>query len=64
MDNFHIYDNIGEGRASTVYRGRRKKTVEYVAIKSIDKRHMERVQNEVRVMHTLNHQNTLKFYNW
>jgi hypothetical protein len=33
MDNYHIYEEIGRGRHCVVYRGRKKKTIEYVAIK-------------------------------
>ena len=33
MDNYHIYEEIGRGRHCVVYRGRQKKTIEYVAIK-------------------------------
>ena len=32
-----MYDEIGQGRHSVVYKGRKKKTIKYVAVKSIDK---------------------------
>ena len=49
MDNFHIYEEIGGGKSSTVFKGRRKRSVEYVAIKSIDKEGaMAKILHEVR----------------
>lgn len=47
-----------------MYKGRQKKTVEYVAIKRVDKAQMDRVVNEVQVMHRLNSPHTLRFHNW
>jgi len=64
MDQYHFYDEIGKGRHSQVYKGRQKKTVEYVAIKRVDKALMDRVVNEVQVMHRLNSPHTLRFHNW
>ena len=40
MDNFHIYEEIGRGKHSVVYKGRKKKSIQYVAIKSVDKAQM------------------------
>lgn len=47
MDNYHLFDEIGRGKGSVVYKGRRKKTIEYVAIKSVEKHLKNRVLNEV-----------------
>ncbi|GJP67465.1 hypothetical protein CLOP_g24285 [Closterium sp. NIES-67] len=64
MNQYHIYDQIGKGRHSVVYKGRKKKTVQYFAIKSIEKCEKPRVLQEVRTFHTLNHDNVLKFHAW
>lgn len=64
MNNYHIYDEIGRGKSSIVYKGRKKKTIEYLAVKSVEKHRRTKILNEVRIMHTLDHENILKFYNW
>ncbi|EPS71184.1 hypothetical protein M569_03574, partial [Genlisea aurea] len=64
MNHYHIYEAVGRGKYSTVYKGRKKKTIEYFAIKSVDKSHRNKVLQEVRILHTLDHPNVLKFYFW
>jgi len=64
MDNYHIYEEIGRGHNSVVYKGREKKSIGYVAIKSVDKSCKARVMNEVSAIYTLDHPNVLKFFNW
>lgn len=48
MDNFHLYDEVGRGRQSIVYKGRRKRTVAFVAIKSVEKAAMPTVRLKSR----------------
>ena len=43
MDKYHIYEEIGKGEFSIVYKGREKKKIEYVAIKRIEKSVMNTV---------------------
>ena len=64
MNNYHIYEEIGRGKYSVVYKGRKKKTIEFVAVKSVDRLRRKKLMNEVRIFHNLNHQNVLKFHNW
>lgn len=47
MNNYHLYEEIGHGKHSTVYKGRQRGTIQYVAIKSVDKSKRARVLNEV-----------------
>ena len=42
-----IYDKIGRGKHSVVYKGRKKRTIEYFAVKSVDKAQKPRVLQEV-----------------
>ena len=64
MNNFHIYEEVGKGKYSVVYKGRKKKSIDYVAVKSIEKNRRKKVLNEVRMFHTLKNRHVLKFYNW
>lgn len=64
MDNYQIYDEIGRGKYSVVYKGRLKNSIEYVAVKSVDKVHKAKVVNEVNILYGLDHPNVLKFYDW
>ena len=47
MDKYHIYDEIGKGDFSQIFKGREKKKIEYVAIKRVDKSKMEKVLSVV-----------------
>jgi serine/threonine-protein kinase ULK4 len=64
MDKYHIFGQIGKGDFSEVFKGREKKTIEYVAIKRVDKSKMNQVVREVRVLHKLKNPHILKFYDW
>ena len=64
MNNYHIYEEVGRGKFSVVYKGRKKKSIEYVAVKSVERSRRRKLMNEVRILHNLNHPNILKFYNW
>lgn len=64
MNNYHIYGEIGKGKYSTVYKGRKKKTFDYAAVKSIEETRRHKMLNEVMINHNLSHPNVLKFINW
>uniref|UniRef100_A0A1D1ZBD0 Serine/threonine-protein kinase ULK4 n=1 Tax=Anthurium amnicola TaxID=1678845 RepID=A0A1D1ZBD0_9ARAE len=64
MNNYHIYEAIGRGKHSVVYKGRKKKTIEYYAVKSVDKSQRSKVLRAGKMLHKLDHPNILRFYNW
>ncbi|KAJ1408661.1 kinase-like domain-containing protein, partial [Ochromonadaceae sp. CCMP2298] len=64
MDKYHIYEEIGKGEFSQVFKGREKKKIEYVAIKRIEKSVMSKIVNEVQVMHKMHSVHMLKFHDW
>jgi serine/threonine-protein kinase ULK4 len=65
MNNYHLYEEIGHGKHSTVYKGRRRGTIQYVAIKSVDKAKRGRVLNEVAIAENLNGTNNVcQVANW
>ncbi|KAJ0407877.1 hypothetical protein P43SY_009164 [Pythium insidiosum] len=64
MENYNIYDEIGRGTHSFVYKARRKRSIEYVAVKSTAKSRMEKILNEVQLLHKLDNRHVLKFFNW
>ena len=45
MDKYHIYEEIGKGEFSQVFKGREKKKIEYVAIKRVEKSMMSKVNS-------------------
>lgn len=42
-----VFDVLGRGKHSTVYKGRKKSTIVYYAIKSVDKTEKARVLQQV-----------------
>lgn len=64
MENFVLYDEIGAGSERTVYKGRRKGTIEYVSIHCIGKAKRQQIQNNVRICHELGHRNIVRFHEW
>lgn len=49
MDKYHIYEEVGSGQHSQVFKGREKMDIEFVAIKRVEKSRMESVVQEVQV---------------
>lgn len=37
MNNYHIYEEIASGKNCVIYKGRRKQTIDYYAVKSYEK---------------------------
>jgi len=49
MDNYHFYEEVGRGKYSVVYKGRKKKSIEYVAVKSIERSRKKKLEQEVSI---------------
>lgn len=64
MENFVLYDEIGKSEHCTIYKGRRKGTVTFLAIYCIDKKKRAEVTNQVRLTHEIDHSNIVKFIEW
>jgi hypothetical protein len=47
MDKYLFPQEIGRGKGSIVYKGRKKHTIQYVAVKKVDKALQQKVLNEV-----------------
>ncbi|CAE7318020.1 RUK [Symbiodinium natans] len=63
-NNYHLYEEIGHGKFSKVYKGRKKFTIRFVAVKSFEKSRREKVLIEVDILSKLNHPNVLGLINW
>nr|XP_014266340.2 serine/threonine-protein kinase ULK4 isoform X4 [Maylandia zebra] len=64
MENFILYEELGAGHNSVVYKGRRKGNLNYVAIKCTDKTKKSEITNHVRLTQDLDHPNIANFYEW
>ncbi|XP_074999294.1 serine/threonine-protein kinase ULK4 [Calonectris borealis] len=64
MENFILYEEIGRGNKTVVYKGRRKGTINFVAILCTDKCRRAEVTNWVRLTHEIRHKNIVTFHEW
>nr|XP_056713038.1 LOW QUALITY PROTEIN: serine/threonine-protein kinase ULK4 [Euleptes europaea] len=64
MENFILYEEIGRGSKTVVYKGRRKGTINFVAILCTDKSKRAEITNWVRLTHEIRHKNIVTFYEW
>ncbi|XP_036615382.1 serine/threonine-protein kinase ULK4 [Trichosurus vulpecula] len=64
MDNFILYEEIGRGSKTVVYKGRRKGTINFVAILCTDKCKRPEITNWVRLTHEIKHKNIVTFHEW
>ncbi|XP_051920696.1 serine/threonine-protein kinase ULK4 isoform X2 [Hippocampus zosterae] len=64
MENFILYDELGGGSTSIVYKGRLKGNLNYVALKCSDKVKRPEITNHVRLSQDLDHPNIVRFYEW
>ncbi|XP_066440771.1 serine/threonine-protein kinase ULK4 [Eleutherodactylus coqui] len=64
MENYILYEEVGKGSKSVVYKGRRKGTVNFVAILRVDKSKRAEATNWVRLTFHVKHKNVVTFYEW
>ncbi|NXK51536.1 ULK4 kinase, partial [Chauna torquata] len=64
MENFILYEEIGRGNKTVVYKGRRKGTINFVAILCTDKCKRAEITNWVRLTHEIRHRNIVTFHEW
>ncbi|XP_055984923.1 serine/threonine-protein kinase ULK4 [Sorex fumeus] len=64
MENFILYEEIGRGNNTVVYKGRRKGTINFVAILCTDKCKRPEITNWVRLTHEIKHKNIVTFHEW
>uniref|UniRef100_A0A8B9PQ02 Unc-51 like kinase 4 n=1 Tax=Apteryx owenii TaxID=8824 RepID=A0A8B9PQ02_APTOW len=64
MENFILYEEIGRGNKTVVYKGRRKGTINFVAILCTDKCKRAEITNWVRLTHEIKHKNIVTFHEW
>uniref|UniRef100_A0AAR2LAX6 Protein kinase domain-containing protein n=1 Tax=Pygocentrus nattereri TaxID=42514 RepID=A0AAR2LAX6_PYGNA len=64
MENFILYEEIGRGSKSIVYKGRRKGSIHFVAIICSEKSKRPELTNHVRLTHDIKHDNVVSFYEW
>ncbi|KAJ8415718.1 hypothetical protein AAFF_G00402750 [Aldrovandia affinis] len=64
MENFILYEEIGRGSKSVVYKGRRKGSIHFVAIICCDKSKRAEITNHVRLTNSIKHENVVSFHEW
>ncbi|CAH6777563.1 Ulk4 [Phodopus roborovskii] len=64
MENFILYEEIGRGSKTVVYKGRRKGTINFVAILCTEKCKRPEITNWVRLTHNIQHKNIVTFHEW
>lgn len=64
MENYILYDEVGRGEHSVVYKGRKKGTIEFVAIHCVEKCKRLELRNIVRLTHEMDHPNVVGFHEW
>ncbi|XP_069873593.1 serine/threonine-protein kinase ULK4 isoform X2 [Dipodomys merriami] len=64
MENFILYEEIGRGTKTVVYKGRRKGTINFVAILCAEKCMRPEITNWVRLTYEIKHKNVVTFHEW
>ena len=64
MNDYQIIQDIGRSKHAMVYKGRKKKTIQFFALKCVDKSQKHKIMREVRFLHRLQTPYAVHFYEW
>ncbi|NWW79992.1 ULK4 kinase, partial [Climacteris rufus] len=64
MENFILYEEIGRGNTTVAYKGRRRKTIDFVAILCTDKSKRAGIANWIRLTQGFRHKNIVALHEW
>ena len=64
MENYVLYGEISETGLCTVFKGRRKSTIQYVSIHRYSREHLETLTRNVSHLSRLDHAHILRFMEW
>uniref|UniRef100_A0A7S0HXU4 Protein kinase domain-containing protein n=1 Tax=Hanusia phi TaxID=3032 RepID=A0A7S0HXU4_9CRYP len=64
MNDYQIMQDIGKSKYAMVYKGRKKKTIQYYALKCVDKSQKQKIMREVRFLHRLRTPYAVQFHEW
>ena len=64
MNNYIIYEELGKGAHSVVHKGRKKRSVDFVTLKSFTKSKKDRLLNEAAILSKLDNDNIIKLSTW
>ena len=64
MNDYQIIQDIGRSKHAMVYKGRKKKTIQFFALKCVDKSQKQKIMREVRFLHRLQTPYAVQFYEW
>lgn len=64
MENYLLYEEILKTRRSVSYKGRRKKSLNFLCIQQYNRADLEYITNEVNAIHDLEHSNICRFFEW
>lgn len=53
MQSYHLYETIKEGKFSVIYKGRKRHTLQYVAVKKVPRAYQDRVQDTLEFLKLL-----------
>jgi len=64
MNDYQIIQDIGRSKHVMVYKGHKKKTIQFYALKCVDKTQKNKIMREVRFLHRLHTPYAVHFYEW